>query len=116
MTSPNDQWLSRILFNAREIASMYFDVVKSRTGKEDTWLKGFISEVDQYRESRGWNKYGFGDEKESPSHLTQTLESLLDEGIPTSSFINHEYHAGYSSADYEWRKLLKKMIVNKLSK
>ena len=58
----DDRLLSRLLFEAREVASMYADVVKAMTGKDDQWLPRLTAEIDAYREQRGWPADGFGGE------------------------------------------------------
>lgn len=68
--SQENKELSRMLFEAREIASMYFDVVKIETGKEDDWLKRHIRQIDEYRASKGWSPDGFGNEDESQQSET----------------------------------------------
>lgn len=65
MSKEENQQLSRLLFNGREIAAMYKDVVRENTGKEDAYLKRFIEETDAYRSSKGWDINGYGKEAES---------------------------------------------------
>jgi hypothetical protein len=57
-----DAMMSRMLFEAREHLEMWFDVVKARTGREDTHLKGLIDRIDTYRREQGWSPHGFGGE------------------------------------------------------
>ena len=53
---------SRLLFEAREIADMFADVVKARTGQEDPWTARVRDEIDAWRRERGWSPDGFGGE------------------------------------------------------
>lgn len=56
--------LSAMLFDAREIISMYADVVVARTGQIDAWLDTTIRRIDSYRAERGWSPDGHGGEDE----------------------------------------------------
>ena len=57
--------LSKMLFESREAVEMYADIVESRTGAEDTWLRRLVNEIDLYRQQRGWSRHGFGNEASS---------------------------------------------------
>lgn len=54
--------LSRLLFEAREIASMFADVVEVRTGRTDDWSRRVVADIDAYRAEQGWSPDGFGGE------------------------------------------------------
>jgi hypothetical protein len=54
--------LSKLLFEAREAAEMYADIIRSRMGKEDAWLRRLVVDIDAYRAERGWSPDGFGGE------------------------------------------------------
>ncbi len=62
-TVSEDARLSRLLFEARELAEMLADIVEMRgRGRKDDWSRRFIAEVDAYRAERGWSPHGFGGE------------------------------------------------------
>jgi hypothetical protein len=55
--------LSRLLWDAREIAAMYGDVVASRTGQRAQYVDRVRDEIDAYRAAQGWSRVGFGGEQ-----------------------------------------------------
>lgn len=57
-----DADLSRLTWEAREVAAMYHNTVKARTGVNDEWTASVRDRLDAYRAERGWNPNGFGDE------------------------------------------------------
>lgn len=57
-----DPELSRMLWDAREIAEMYADVVEARMGRLDVHSRALVMRIDIYRQSRGWSPDGFGRE------------------------------------------------------
>ena len=61
-TAFSEAELSRLLFDAREIVSMYGDVVHARTGQRDDWCTRTRDGLDAYRAERGWSPHGFGGE------------------------------------------------------
>jgi hypothetical protein len=65
------QGLSRMLWDAREAASMLTDIVESRIGRRDAHLRLLIERIDRYRAERGWNPSGFGGEEDPPGEATQ---------------------------------------------
>jgi hypothetical protein len=54
--------MSRLMFEARELISMFRDVVQSQTGQDDQWCARVIEEIDAYRAGQGWSPDGFGGE------------------------------------------------------
>lgn len=58
----DDADLSKLLWDAREIASMYGDVVQGMTGSTDNWIADTVERIDAYRASRGWSPSGYGGE------------------------------------------------------
>ena len=60
MTDPAQ--LSRLLFEAREVVEMFADVTHSTSGREDTWLRRLVADIDAYRAEQGWSPDGFGGE------------------------------------------------------
>jgi hypothetical protein len=54
--------LSKLLFEAREVAEMFADVVHLRTGNADNMAARVRDEIDAYRAERGWSPHGFGGE------------------------------------------------------
>lgn len=50
----DDARLSRLLWNARELLSMYGDTLNSLTGNRVNWVDNTLSEIDAYRAERGW--------------------------------------------------------------
>lgn len=54
--------LSQLLWDAREIAAMYGDVVAGRAGQRSAYVDRVRDRIDTYRAVRGWNAYGFGGE------------------------------------------------------
>jgi len=62
MASGEAQKVSRLLWEAREIASMYYDVIKKRTGLNDHYSSRLIRQIDAYRALKGWSPDGFGGE------------------------------------------------------
>jgi hypothetical protein len=54
--------LSKMLYEAREAAEMFADVVKAQSGREDAWLRRVIADIDAYRTEHGWSLDGFGGE------------------------------------------------------
>ena len=55
--------LSKLLFDSREAAEMYADIVKARTGMDPDNLRQLVADIDAYRAERGWNPNGFGGEE-----------------------------------------------------
>ena len=62
----DDARLSKMLFEARELISMFNDMVERRAGREDTWSRRVRDQIDAYRAERGWSPHGFGDEEDVP--------------------------------------------------
>ena len=62
MTYDEARLLSRLLFEARELADMYGDMVEQQCQRPDQWTRRLVTEIDEYRASRGWPAGGFGDE------------------------------------------------------
>lgn len=60
----SDAGLSRMLWDARELASMFVDVAEARTGQRAEWGHRVVREIDAYRAERGWSPHGFGGEDE----------------------------------------------------
>lgn len=58
----NKASLSRLLWDAREIASMFGDVIDSRVAGKSTWAIRIVKEIDAFREAQGWSPNGFGGE------------------------------------------------------
>jgi hypothetical protein len=58
--------LSRLLFEAWEVASMYRDVVRHTDGRDDPWLERLVDEIEAYRAEQGWQPDGFGGEVVRP--------------------------------------------------
>jgi hypothetical protein len=56
-----DRRLSKLLFEARELLSMYADHLDANH-VPSTWPREVISGLDEYRVSRGWDPHGFGRE------------------------------------------------------
>lgn len=54
--------LSALLFEAREIISMFTDIVELRTKQRDRWSRRVVADIDAYRSERGWSPHGFGGE------------------------------------------------------
>lgn len=54
--------LSRMLWESREAAEMYADVVRARMGSDPAHLRGLVARIDAYRAERGWDPDGFGGE------------------------------------------------------
>jgi len=54
--------MSKMLWSARESIEMWADVVEIRAGKPDVQNRALVAEIDEYRKSRGWSMYGFGNE------------------------------------------------------
>lgn len=57
-----EERLSRMLWDSRELISMFRDVVEKRSGQQDGWSRRVIGEIDAYRAERGWSPDGFGGE------------------------------------------------------
>jgi len=55
---PDDARLSKLLWDAREIAEMFRDILNRRTA----YVQQVLDEIDRYRAERGWNPHGFGGE------------------------------------------------------
>jgi hypothetical protein len=53
----DDARLSRMLWEAREIADMMADITR-----DSTWPAQVRDEIDAYRAERGWSPNGFGGE------------------------------------------------------
>ncbi len=53
-----------MLFEARELISMFTDIVERRSGLTDQWSRRVRQEIDDYRAERGWHPDGFGEEPE----------------------------------------------------
>jgi hypothetical protein len=51
--------LSRMLFEARELITMFNDMVELRAGKPDPWSRRVRDEIDAYRAERGWSPHGY---------------------------------------------------------
>lgn len=51
--------LSRVLWDSRETAEMYADVVEARTGQRAVSLRELVARIDAYRAARGWPSDGF---------------------------------------------------------
>lgn len=66
MIEVDEKWLSRVLFESRELAEMLGDMVQSRTGRVDNWTRRHVAEVDTFRKEKGWSKGGFGGEGLDP--------------------------------------------------
>ena len=54
--------LSKLLFDAREAAEMYADMVQRQAGRDSTFLRRLVAEIDAYRAEQGWSPDGFGGE------------------------------------------------------
>lgn len=55
--------LSRMLFEARELADMYGDILKARgLPSSPGWPHRLRDEIDAYRSEQGWSPDGFGGE------------------------------------------------------
>lgn len=57
-----EEELSRLLWDSRELIEMLRDLVEKRSGRQDTWSRRVIAEIDAYRAERGWSPGGFGGE------------------------------------------------------
>ncbi|MFJ1539220.1 hypothetical protein ACIODS_11825 [Micromonospora chalcea] len=56
--------LSRMLFEAREQAEMFADLIERQTGGGGmTQARRLVREIDAYRAARGWSPDGFGGER-----------------------------------------------------
>ena len=55
--------LSKLLFEARELLSMYADHLDANR-VASTWPREVVDGLDAYRTSRGWDPNGFGRETE----------------------------------------------------
>lgn len=56
------QQLSALLYQARESLEMWADVVESRAGQPDSYTRGLVRQIDEYRAERGWPANGWGGE------------------------------------------------------
>lgn len=54
--------LSKMLWDVRELLSMYGEHLEYSTGKKDQWIDRTLKEVDEYRAEKGWSPDGFGGE------------------------------------------------------
>jgi 2-phospho-L-lactate transferase/gluconeogenesis factor (CofD/UPF0052 family) len=54
--------LSKLLWDSRELVSMFGDVVDSRIPGDSTWAKRLVKEIDAFRSAQGWSPDGFGGE------------------------------------------------------
>jgi hypothetical protein len=68
MIEVDERWLSRVLFESRELADMLGDMVQARTGRVDNWTRRHVKEVDQFRREKGWSEGGFGGEGLDPGN------------------------------------------------
>jgi hypothetical protein len=59
----DERLLSRLLFESRERVEMHVDMVENRSGQRDDWGHRLVQEIDQYRDSRGWSRHGYGGEE-----------------------------------------------------
>jgi hypothetical protein len=59
-----DKQLSRLMFEARELISMFNDIVENQAGKADAWTRRVRDEIDEFRREHGWSANGFGGEGE----------------------------------------------------
>lgn len=55
--------LSKLLFEAREIAAMYGDVVEASWPGGGDYCYAVRDRLDAYRAERGWSPHGFGGEQ-----------------------------------------------------
>jgi hypothetical protein len=78
------QRLSRLLFEAREVADMLGDIVEARSGQTDTWSRRVRDEIDAYRAERGWSPHGFGGETDPPTVLGVPV--VTDPSMPPGEF------------------------------
>lgn len=64
MTQPTEAArLSRILFEAREVAEMHADIVESDSDQPVPNVRRLVVEIDAYRAEQGWSANGFGGEE-----------------------------------------------------
>jgi hypothetical protein len=68
MIEVDEKWLSRVLFESRELVSMFGEVVESRTSRVDNWTRRVVKEIDGFRREQGWSEGGFGGEGVDPTH------------------------------------------------
>jgi hypothetical protein len=54
--------LSRMLWDAREILSMFGEHLELSTGKKDRYIDRTLKQIDEYRAEKGWSPDGFGGE------------------------------------------------------
>lgn len=54
--------LSKLLFDAREAAEMYADMVQRQAGRDSAFLRKLVADIDAYRGEQGWSPDGFGGE------------------------------------------------------
>lgn len=59
---PAAERLSKLLWDARENLEILADVVERRSGRPDTFTRGLVRQIDEYRAEQGWNPNGFGGE------------------------------------------------------
>jgi len=71
--------LSRMLWDARETAEMYADVVQSRMGTADMHNLALRDRIDAFRAEQGWNPNGFGGEGDDPVRLGAGPDNLGDQ-------------------------------------
>lgn len=76
-TDANAAWnteeeLSALLWDAREVAAMFGDVLFRSLGSRDAYVDGVTSRLDNYRARRGWSPNGFGGETGPPVAPTDT--------------------------------------------
>lgn len=53
-------WLSRVLFEARELLCMYRDMVERASDQTDTWSRRVIAEIEEFRRQQVWPTHGYG--------------------------------------------------------
>jgi len=51
-----------MLWDAREIVSMYRDIAELGSGQEDAYSRCVLAELDAFRAEQGWSESGFGGE------------------------------------------------------
>jgi len=54
--------VSKMLWDAREIVSMYRDIAELGSGQEDAYSRCVLAELDAFRAEQGWSESGFGGE------------------------------------------------------
>lgn len=80
-TTMTNAELSKMLWSARESIAMFADIVEARSGQPDEMNRALVGQIDAYRESRGWNADGFGDEPTFAKHRIEqagSAHTLLD--------------------------------------